>query len=294
MLQPPARATLPRRILLATDLSSRADRAFDRAVQLCHLWDAHLHVLHAVDAMPPAVPFGVDAETYMRGRPDPRAEAMQQLRRTLLREQVKAQVHVEDGPPSRAILAAIEREGCDLAILGEGRDRLVGPIEDTLDHVVRASPVSVLAVRNRPYGAYRRLVVGTDFTDESQQALATAVRWFPVAQIDFLHAYSVPYAGLLPRESGEWADEQLAKLRAHTDEIDLAPAQRAPIRLHVDAGPPGIVLRRHAEDIDADLTVIGAHPRGLLFDSVVGSSRLIIDTIPGDVLVVRAIRGDRG
>lgn len=293
MPHPPAGPTHPRRILLATDLSSRADRAFDRAVQLSHLWGAQLHVLHALDAMQPAVPFGVDAGTYLRGRPDPRADAMQQLRRILLREQVEAQMHVEEGPPSRAILSAVEREGCDFVVLGQGRDRLIDPIEGTLDHVVRASPVSVLAVRERPYGPYRRLLVGTDFTDESQQALVASMRWFSGAEIAFLHAYSMPYSGLLPRESGEWADQKLATLRAHLDEVDLPQELRAPIRLHVDAGPPGVVLRRYSEDLDADLTVIGAHPRGLLFDAVVGSSRLIIDTIPGDVLVVRATRSDR-
>jgi len=177
--------------------------------------------------------------------------------------------------------------------MGEGRDRLVGPFEGTLDQVVRSSPVSVLAVRNRPYGPYRNLLVGTDFTDESRQALATSANWFPEADIVFLHAYSMPYSGLLPRESKEWADDRLARLRAHLNDVDLPPEQRAPIRIQVDAGPPALVLRRHAQAQDSDLTVIGAHPRGVLFDAVVGSSRLIIDAIPGDVLVVRAVRGDR-
>lgn len=291
MLQPAPPATLPRRILLATDLSSRVDRAFDRAVQLSHLWRAELHVLHAVDTMPTTVPVGVDAQAYLRGRPDPRGDALRRLRRMLECEQVQARVHVEEGPASRSILAAVEREGIDFVVMGEGNERLVGPFEGTLDHVVRASPVSVLAVRSRPYGPYRNLVVGTDFTDEAQQALATSVRWFPGARTVFLHAYSMPYSGLVPRESREWGDEQLARLRAHLEEADLSPDERAAVRIHVDAGPPANVLRQHAQDLDADLTVIGAHPRGLLFDAVVGSSRLIIDTIPGDVLVVRAVRG---
>jgi nucleotide-binding universal stress UspA family protein len=244
--------------------------------------------------MPPSVPFGVDEETYIRDRPDPRSDATRQLRRSIVREQVKAHVHVYDGQASRAILSAVEREGCDFVILGERRDRLVGPFEGTLDQVVRSSPVSVLAVRNRPYGPYRNLLVGTDFTDEAQQALAASVRWFPGADITFVHAYSMPYSSLLPRESKEWADEQLTRLRAHLNEADLSPDQRAPIRIQVDAGPPALVLRRHAQELDSDLTVIGAHPRGLLFDAVMGSSRLIVDAIPGDVLVVRAVRGDRG
>ncbi|BDU16492.1 universal stress protein [Lysobacter auxotrophicus] len=293
MNQPFPPATPPRRILLATDLSSRADRAFDRAVQLCNQWGAELHVLHAVEAMRPAIPFGVDAHAYIRGRRDPCADAERLLRRTLTLEQVRANVHVEEGSASHAILAVAQREDCDLVILGENRDRLVGPFEGTLDHVVRASPASVLAVRSRPYAPYRNLMVGTDFTDESQQALATSACWFPGADIAFVHAYSMPYSGLLPRESQEWADGQLAHLRRHLHETGLPDGARASVRLLVDAGPPAIVLPRHAQELEADLTVIGAHPRGMLFDAVVGSSRLIIDAIPGDVLVVRAVRGDR-
>jgi nucleotide-binding universal stress UspA family protein len=86
----------------------------------------------------------------------------------------------------------------------------------------------------------------------------------------------------------------LVRLRAHLNDVDLSPDQRALIRVQVDAGPPAFVLRRNAQELDSDLTVIGAHPRGLLFDAVMGSSRLIIDAIPGDVLVVRAVGGDGG
>ena len=44
---------------------------------------------------------------------------------------------------------------------------------------------------------------------------------------------------------------------------------------------------------DNDLTVIGAYARGLLFDTAIGRSRHIIEAIPGDVLVVRAVREAR-
>ncbi len=41
--------TTPRHILLATDLSSRSDRALDRAVRLAREWDARLVALTVVD-----------------------------------------------------------------------------------------------------------------------------------------------------------------------------------------------------------------------------------------------------
>lgn len=50
------------------------------------------------------------------------------------------------------------------------------------------------------------------------------------------------------------------------------------------------MLRRYVLEQGADLTVIGAHPRGVIFDAVVGNSVRIINAIPGDILMVRAIR----
>lgn len=280
----------PRRILLATNLTSRADRAFDRAAQLANAWHADLHIVHAVDAPPPAVPFGVDAGAYLQKRADPRSTALRQLRQLIDNGGVSAQVHVEDAPPAEAILMVAERESCDLIVLGETRERLVGPWESTVEEVVRKSPVSVLAVRNRPNGPYRRLVVGTDFTDEARQALAASAVLFPEASITLIHAYLMPYAGFLKStpEGRAWVAEQHGQLRAQLQSTHLPAERRETVRMVVDAGPPAAVLRGYIMKEGGDLTVIGAHRRGMLFDAIVGSSRLIVEAIPGDILVVRA------
>jgi len=41
--------TPPKKVLLATDLSARSDRALDRATQLARQWDAGLVVVHALE-----------------------------------------------------------------------------------------------------------------------------------------------------------------------------------------------------------------------------------------------------
>lgn len=286
----------PRRILLATDLSSRGDRAFDRAAQLARAWHSELHVVHAVETVPPSIPLGADVDAYLRKHPDAKAGALRQIRRLVDQIDVPAHAHVEEAAPAQAILMVAEREACDLIMLGETRDRLVGRLESTIDQVVRKSPVSVLAVRNRPRGPYRQLLVGTDFTDEAQQALVASARMFPRSDITLVHAYTIPYAGLLRNtsEGRAWVGEQLTRLRAHLSEAELPPERMEAIRTRVVAGTPAAVLRRHVMDRGADLTVIGAHPRGMLFDTVVGSSRLIVDAIPGDILVVRAVRRSSG
>lgn len=285
----------PRRLLLATDLSSRGDRAFDRAVHLAREWNAELHVMHAVQAEPASVPAGVDADAYVRRHPDGKAEALRRLEDLVAHSDAHASIHVEHATPAQAILAVAEREACDLIILGEARERLVGPLEGTIEHVVRRSPASVLAVRDRPRGAYARLLVGTDFTDEAGQALLLAARLFPSASITVMHAYSMPYASMLDTTDDDaWAGDLRARLRAHLDEAGLPPARQASVRTRIEAGPPAAVLMRHIQAEGADLTVIGAHPRGMLFDAVVGSSRSIVDAVSGDVLVVRAMRRDNG
>lgn len=281
----------PRRILLASNLTSRVDRALDRAVQLAGAWKAELHVVHAVQEAAPSVPFGVDPDLYLRAHRDPKALATRQLERDLASIAPQAKLHVEgDAAPAEAIIAVAEREGCELIVLGETRERLMDLREGTVDQIMRMSPVSVLAVRARATWPYRHLLVGTDFTDEARQALEVAAELFPDATIHLIHAYAMPYASVTEDtpEGREWAGAQLAKLREEIRAARIPAARRVSIHPSTEAGPPGPVLRQVVIDHGADLTVIGAHPRGLLFDAVVGNSRRIVGAIPGDVLVVRA------
>lgn len=287
----------PQGILLATDLTSACDRALDRAIALAREWGAKLHILHAVEAPAPTIPFGVNAASYQQQYPDAKDEALRRLQRSVRPDALGATVHIEQGmSPAAAILAVAGREGCGLVVLGETRQRLVGPlVESTLERVVRQSPASVLVVRDRPHGAYRELLVGTDFTDEALQALVAVANLFPAAAITLMHAHQAPYAYLLEGtpDSREWPARQLARLREQVDAAALPAARQAAIRDAVEAGPPEAMLRRHVLESGIELTVIGAYPRGLLFDAAIGRSRHIVDAIPGDVLVVRAIRPAR-
>lgn len=278
--------------MLATDLSSRGDRALDRAMQLVRAWQSELHVVHALNVPPPAVPVGVDEGLFLEPYPDLRREALQRIDKLLPRDAPHACVHIEQGVAASAILDVAHREACDLVILGESRDGLPNLIESTLERVVRKSPASVLVVRNRPQETYRSLLVGTDFTNESQQALEVAARLFPAARIVLMHAYQMPYASLLedPASAHAWSDDHLAKVRAQLQATDLPPQRKERVRTLVSVGVPAAALQEYVNGNDIDLTVIGAHPRGLLFDAMVGVSRPILGGIPGDILVVRAIR----
>jgi nucleotide-binding universal stress UspA family protein len=286
--------TLPRRILLATDLTSGCDRALDRASQLATEWRAQLHVVHALEASPPSIPIGVDPADYLHRHPSSRNEAMRLIGRSLDDSPPGATIHLEENAaPAAAILAVAQRESCDLIVLGESRQRLLGPIlESTIEQVMRQSPISVLVVRDRPRQPYRHLLVGTDFTDEARQALVVAASLFEAASITVMHAFSVPYLSMLDAtpDGHAWTATQLEKLHEHVAAAGLPEARSKTIRCSVESGPPGAMLGRYVQEKDADLTVIGAHARGMLFDAVVGNSRRIVDAVPGDLLMVRATR----
>jgi nucleotide-binding universal stress UspA family protein len=286
---------LPRTILLASDLTSRGDRARDRAWQLARDWRAALHVVHVV-APPPAAPAGIDPEVWSQRHDEARQDALRLIRRDILAGELEAQVHVEqDESPARAILAVAERAACDAIVLGETRDGLGRSLgEGTIDEVMRRSPASVLVVRDRPHGPYQHLLVGTDFTDEALQALEHAARVFPDATLTLMHAASVPYGALLgakPDTREQWAAGQLEQLRRQLAAADIDEERRTTIHLAVEDGPAGPALARYVRAQGADLAVIGAHPRGTLFDTFVGTTRSIVAALPGDVLMVRATRG---
>ena len=270
----------PGAILMATDLSARCDRALDRAVQLSAQWQVPLQVVHAA----PREAIGARSA----------AETLASIRKRIERDldDGSIDVRVEEGDPAEVILDVAGRSGSDLVVLGDasgtpGR-RLLG---NTVETLVRSAPASVLVVKQRPRGGYRRVLVGTDLTPESRHGLETAAALFPEAGFTLLHALDIPYESL-------WLDarhrEDLARMEMATIEAFVAQARldadlRRQLRLLVKHGHPESMLREHALEYDCDLTVIGSFRRGLAFHLLVGgTTRRIVQVAPSDVLVVRA------
>lgn len=270
----------PKKVLVATDFSARSDRALDRAVQLSGQWQVPLLVVHA-------------ARREIGGWPgDTLASIRQRIQRELHGDATAAEVQVEEGEPSEVIPAVTVREGCDLVVLGDASDapgrHLLG---DTVETMVRKSPVSVLVVKRRPRGAYRRVLVGTDLTPESRHGLETAAALFPLAELTLLHALDIPYESLWldPSRRDDLTRMEMATIQAFVAAARLPAGLRGRMSLLVEHGHPESMLRQRALEFDDDLTVIGSFRRSLAFHLLVGgTTRRIVQIAPNDVLVVRA------
>lgn len=287
---------IPGTILLATDLSARCDRALDRAVQLARQWQARLVAVTVVDP-------GTLSETRVRAAPPPSwggdddgpaARTLRQLRRDAAATDVDIVVRVEEGRVNETLARVAVEEGAGLIVTGIARSESLGRtvLGSTVDWLARHATVPVLVVRDRTHGAYRNIVLASDFSPSARFALERAAGLFAGVPMTVFNAFEVPFLGMMdPKAQSAIAQGREAATREGQDFLASAaldPAQREAIRLHVEHGEPVRLTYEYARDHEADLIVLGTHGRSALFDILIGSiARRILETAATDILLVR-------
>lgn len=268
------------RLLMATDLSPGADRALDRALLLARQLGAPLCVLHVVD---PALPPPEAARV--------RSKALTRIRRQLDAQPAARGIAATlEVVPAASVAEAVERREVapTMVVLGEHREDVLKDLfsRSTAAQLLRALSASLLVVRERPLGPYRRVLVGVDFSPASRRALEYALALLPDTLVWVVHACD------LPRAHDADAPAERAPLESFFEEdrqrffAGLADARR--LRLSVRVGEAPRVLSAAAAEFEADLLVVGAQGRGALEHALVGSvSDALMQSAPCDVLVTR-------
>jgi len=286
----------PKTILLATDLSCRSDRPLDRAADLAKLWGARLVVLTVLEA---------DIQSWLereaaedlpswRRPPDRESVARAQLLRDLPQTLRDVEVMVREGDPPTVIAEAAKEIAAELVVTGVARDEPLGRqhLGATVERLVRSSPAPVLVVRSR-LRPYHEVLVGTDFSESSGHALVAASHFFPDARLTALHAWEVPYSGLLGRDaySEQWAAVVDQARDEFLEKVDLSAGDRARLQVLCERGQPELLMRAYMQDKRVDLAVIGSHGAGAVLERLIGSTaKRILRSAPGDVMVIREPR----
>jgi nucleotide-binding universal stress UspA family protein len=277
-----------RHITLATDLTARSDRAFERAVSLADRWNARLLIVHAVEERKRMT----DQPSWRRG-----ADAVQAARMKLQFEYpgwegVDTSIHVKAGTPEEVVLEAASQANTDLIVTGIAREDYYG--RDELGALVpalaRRANAPVLVVKKRPTGAPRRVVVATDLSDTSHAALTLALGLFGPARLALFNAFDIPYRGL----AGDKAEleEQMRpgvieECRALLTEVAGASAA-SQVEIIAELGYPAPILAQLVADRDIDLVVTGTYGKAGLLDALLGSTAMeIMAQVSCDVLVAR-------
>ena len=279
---------MPKHILVATDLSPRADRAVFRAVRLAREHHARLTFVHVQDDALP--------DDLLLTR---QADATRQLDRFA--------AHVADGltyttlpligTPSEVLLDTIDDLSPDLLVLGLHRPRAVLDEwrETTAQRVTRMTDCPVLLVRDPDDHAYATTVAATDFSPAATAALNLGHSLAPKATLTPVHALHIPYDGLLGAGGAvamaSNSISQTFRAEAQHADAEWRATHALPVTLgHTlfpEAGPM-LAISNAITETDAHLVTVGAHGRPGAHRSFLGSlaTDLMRDP-PCDVLIAR-------
>jgi nucleotide-binding universal stress UspA family protein len=280
-----------KRIIVATDLSERSDRAIDRAIQLANKFAAPLTILHVVD----------------EDLPTPIANQQHETARQNLRDHIssiagagtaKIDISIQFGRDWIEILRQAEAGQAELIVLGVHRERgLEGLFRGTtVERALRNGDAPVLVVKNRAAREYRRVIVGVDFSVYSRRAVEFALHFAPDATIHLVHAFDFPFksflAGPESRSGMRQRDEvELVRMIDHEMSGFLAglEADMGRIEKVMQEGGPDEVIAAKVTALDADLLVLGTHGRTGVAHAFLGSiAEMFLADPPCDVVAVKA------
>lgn len=291
-------------ILAASDFSRASEPALRLAVRMARSSGSRLTVVHVCE-----VP------TYLYAEPSVTpvellAPIIEVARRRLADLVASLQADCPGtkgmfrvGVPWEQVLAAAEETGAELVVLGTHGRRGVSHalMGSVAERVVRTAPVPVLTVRGAApgaapeahRGAFHRVLIATDFGEDSDRAVASALDLAGAEGLapTFVHVCELPayvhsaiaFSPDLMQPVLDWARERMEALLASVRA--RFPGAEGVIEL----GDPRDRILAVASRTGADLVVVGTRGTGGLARLVLGScAEAIVRTSPVPVLSVRA------
>lgn len=271
------------RLIVATDFSSRADRAIDRALQMGR--DNH-HPIRFIYAVEPGKRVPADTAEL-----DRRMEQCVGYPAGTDQGGGPIEYAYPQGSPPIAIAEACEAEDASLLVIGPARYNSFGDyfMGTAVDYVLRNTTRPVLIVKKRVRGAFDQIVAGTDFSAGSAHAIIEAAKLFPEAKIHITHAWHVPFEGF--QRDGYVADETEAEhanaLAAFVNTLMEREPGLPEITSGLIRGGPFDAVRDGLERYPDALVVLGSHGASGFKEATIGSNTGdILRFVDADMLVV--------
>ena len=276
-------------ILLVTDLSPRCDRALDRAALLAHQHGLELIALHVVQT---AWLDKVAKPAWRVREQDREALAQKRLAEDLGAQPINIRVMVQSGDPADVIEQVAREQGCSIIVSGTARDETLGRVllGGTVQRLTQRAAQPVLVVRKRPFKPYERVLLATDFSAGSAQALKMARAFCGNESLTLYHALD-DVAGIYALDQAD-SDKRIDHARQSLlDFYQTNTGERAPAHLEVivQAGRAETCLPELCEQTSFDLVVTGTGASSGLVGRAMGSvAQSLLADLRGDVMVVPA------
>ena len=286
-----------RHILVGHNFFPDGEVAVSSAAVLAARADAMLYILHAIEPIP--------AYRYVQW-PSPRSHTHPEELVNTLKTEIKKLVDTLDiaplsvitevctGKPFVELIAVYRRWPADMIVVGtspRGEGRLLG---STADRVLRKSPVPVLVAKQRLTKVPKTILVPTDFSPCAQQAAAEGVaiaRAFGSRAV-FVHVLEQNYVyppayGMAPVLM---PPVMPADIEPEWDEFlhPLSIGGGLVWEKRTCEGRAAETIATVAQEIGADVIVMGTHGRSALVQMLLGSvAETVVRTAPCPVLTIR-------
>jgi universal stress protein E len=254
-----------RRILCATDLGFRSDRAVERAALLAKQMNADVLFVHVVSDRQPERVLQLKANRA-------RVRLMVQVDKLVADKFLppapdSASVEIHIGKPLQVISEIAKEWNADLIVLAapvsRRYERLLGT---TAERIIRSVACPVLIVNREPLAAYSHVAVATDLSATSAR-VAQAIGRIGVmrdATAWFVHASDPPFKSLLRSEQPSTDQLELQKRRWQkvvaaelTAQLAGAELDLSRVRITAELAPPLEALEQIIEQVNPELLVIG-------------------------------------
>lgn len=279
-----------KRILAATDFSTRAHRATRRAAVLARQSGAELTLLHIVDEGPEALVALEVAES--RKILDEQIASIPELR------DVRCRPVVAIGAPHDAIMQVATAGDANLIVMGSHRKQLLRDVfvGTTIERVIRTGTWPVLMVNSEAAQAYASVLTALDLSDTSTNALssASALGILDATRLTVVHAFDAIAKSKLAladvpedRISAYVETEQqraTSELKSFLTSLSFDAAQWSYYVAEGDAVP---VISKAVDAMGPELLVVGTHGRSGVAKILLGSvAEQLLRTMEIDILAV--------
>jgi nucleotide-binding universal stress UspA family protein len=267
------------KILCPVDFFPASEAAVNYAASLAANYDAGIHLLHVI-APVTAGPYdyAIDATAIMKSMEEGAKRNLEDLAARVRAAGVRVETGISMCDVYAGIKATIEAVKPDLIVMGTHGRRGVERwfMGSTTEKLLRHSPVplvTISATGEKSFGTprFRRILVTTDFSDGTPDALAYA---FSVAQenesqVTLLHVVH----DVSTETAGKYRDSLLNGVRKQLEELVPAEAKNwCDIDTRVESGVPYRIILRTLQDEKIDLLVMNIHGKGMLDRALLGST----------------------
>lgn len=277
-------------ILIASDFSKHSDYSLSRAVTLAEQHKAILHFLHIL--IQPRLgnfsQFSIDEleQDYLAQKKKVEKKLLKCMKK--YSHNIETYVSVLAGRAADEIVRYAKENKCNMIIAGAHGEYYINDyiLGTTSSSMVSNSDVPILLIKKEPSFAYNRIIIATDFSEVSKNAIEFTFNCFPDATFQLLHIIDIYATRLFQRSQQDGTKDISHKL---DDFLNKCTIDQTKFEKKIMGGYFADTIVIQSEKWQADLISFGAQGNSKLHYLLMGSvSKRLLQLSVTDMLVVPA------